>query len=391
MSIEVNLKNNKFILVFGAEDQYSGVATYRHALIQVLKERQAEAIYIIEVNSPVETAAVSNVDGITIIKLPPVLHNVSDAYAEMLGKYIHKDFDYVCITNFFPASFIVEGLRKTYRSIQILHVVHDMIWMALCSGDVSRLDNILVDTADDSRHSRLVKASYIDMARTFSSADSIICLCKATATFVKSRFASSNVVVISNGLPDEEKLHEVDDRRYLYQKFGLRPNSRIYLSVGRMSYAKGIDRLPDIFSKIKAKDPDAVLVVTGNADEFASKILGSIEPSLRSHIIVTGALPRKLLFRLYSISDAAIIVSRHEQCSMTGIELMMHGIPVIYMPAHGVTEMFKDGAGVSVEEALGSSDIIATLSSLSPRHIYESKYSFDIFCQNYTHLLRKGK
>ena len=60
-------------------------------------------------------------------------------------------------------------------------------------------------------------------------------------------------------------------------------------------------------------------------------------------ISYTGPIDKKELRRWYRIADVGVIPSFSEQCSYAGIEMMMHGLPIVASDGFGVRNMFQDG------------------------------------------------
>jgi len=65
-------------------------------------------------------------------------------------------------------------------------------------------------------------------------------------------------------------------------------------------------------------------------------------------VTYTGLNEKKEIRRWYQIADIGIIPSFSEQCSYVGIEMMMHGLPVVASDGFGVRNMFQDGVNAKV-------------------------------------------
>lgn len=74
--------------------------------------------------------------------------------------------------------------------------------------------------------------------------------------------------------------------------------------------------------------------------------LETLLPKMNStitRIIFTGLINKELLNKWYAIADIGIISSYYEQCSYTGIEMMMFGLPIIASDGYGIKNMFENG------------------------------------------------
>ena len=108
-----------------------------------------------------------------------------------------------------------------------------------------------------------------------------------------------------------------------------------------MTRSKGADRIHDLFRVNNAKEK--YLVYIGEDDVFKW-----IPPEIATCTYSLGFKSQSELHDLYSIADLGLFPSRHEQCSYTGIEFLMHGIPVIATSAYGVRDMFNSKNAIIV-------------------------------------------
>ena len=93
------------------------------------------------------------------------------------------------------------------------------------------------------------------------------------------------------------------------------------------------------FSQVLQVYPECRLVIAGFLLD-PSKVL-SLTGNAASKIIFTGQIPKKELDEWISITDIGILPSYTEQCCYWGIELMMHGVPVITTDGFNLQEMLN--------------------------------------------------
>ena len=72
---------------------------------------------------------------------------------------------------------------------------------------------------------------------------------------------------------------------------------------------------------------------------------------IRSRITFTGKVDKEELYQYYRIADVGVMPSFHEQCSYVGIEMMMHGVPLIGTSSTGLGEMIADDLKVRLDES----------------------------------------
>lgn len=86
----------------------------------------------------------------------------------------------------------------------------------------------------------------------------------------------------------------------------------------------------------KCLEARLVIVGDGNISQYLGFCSG-----LWGKVIFTGRLDKKQLYTLFRISELGVLPSLQEQCSYVGIEMMMHGIPVVGTDAMGISEMME--------------------------------------------------
>ncbi len=102
--------------------------------------------------------------------------------------------------------------------------------------------------------------------------------------------------------------------------------SKRVISVGRLEWQKGYDRLVDIWKLVNEKHPDWELVIFGD---------GSLEQDLKSLIKAAGLTNMyihpftKDISHEYSKSSIFVLSSRFEGFSLVLLEAMQHGLPCV--------------------------------------------------------------
>ena len=119
----------------------------------------------------------------------------------------------------------------------------------------------------------------------------------------------------------------------------------IIIYVGRLEETKGIYALLDAFKSVLKNYPKAKLVIAGS-DIFHS--FEHSDNSMATKVIYTGHLKASVLQQWYQMADIGVIPSYTEQCSCVGIEMMMHGLPIVASDGFGLRDMFKDGVNAIV-------------------------------------------
>ena len=112
------------------------------------------------------------------------------------------------------------------------------------------------------------------------------------------------------------------------------------LYVGVLSYSKGILTILQAMELLRQGGTTMQLTACGLYD---AAVLNRLKNDY-GHLPVnyTGVLPYEALEKFYRTCQLGIIASVQEQSSMTAIEMMKHGLPIVTTAADGLNEMFTD-------------------------------------------------
>jgi glycosyltransferase involved in cell wall biosynthesis len=172
--------------------------------------------------------------------------------------------------------------------------------------------------------------------------------CTAVSEFTRrsliefEKMPAAGIRVIYNGVPrpaNEARL----EKRVSREKLGVGPDRRVVLSVGRMDPIKDFSTLIRAFRTVVQEVPDALLVIAGGGDgryiedlrQNAERLgIGDWVRFLGNRRDVPDLLDACDVFALTSISEAA---------SMTILEAMAAGRPVVATRTGGNAELVVDG------------------------------------------------
>lgn len=128
-------------------------------------------------------------------------------------------------------------------------------------------------------------------------------------------------------------IHDFMWTTYLWADLG---TCRILLYVGRASEQKGIIDLLECFKVVLKVFPDCKLALMGEID---SKVIGAMDDKIRPNVLLLGEQPKIRVYEWYRIADIGILPSYYEQCSYTGIEMKIFGLPVISSDSFGLRQV----------------------------------------------------
>jgi len=174
--------------------------------------------------------------------------------------------------------------------------------------------------------------------------------------YIKAGLSLKKTIIIPNGL-DIEEFNTItrDSATHFKEKFGIAPDKKIILFLGRLHRIKGLDTLIPAFAEIIKKEPKAVLVLAGPDDEnYKREVLKFIdEVNLRtSDIVFTGMLVGEDKTAVYKESDVFVLPSYSENFGMVVVEAMYSCLPVVITKYVGIApEIIKNNAGIVIKKS----------------------------------------
>lgn len=153
--------------------------------------------------------------------------------------------------------------------------------------------------------------------------------------------------VVSNPIDTEAfGLGEDHEKENLKNKFSI--NDKTILFAGRFAPEKNIDVIVRAIALVKKKIPDVNLAMAGHGASLEDIKKLSQELGIENNIKFQGTLSKFELADLYRASEIFAITSTSETQSMTLIQAMACGIPVIGVRARALPE-YIEGNGILVE------------------------------------------
>jgi glycosyltransferase involved in cell wall biosynthesis len=162
--------------------------------------------------------------------------------------------------------------------------------------------------------------------------------------------ARSPIVIIPNAV---EVPHRKDPNRFL-NAFPELKDKRLILFLSRLHPKKGLDMLVRAWEVVHTRWPDAHLVIAGpdfegtkaNLDEFIS------EHDLQGSVVFTGMLNEPMKWSALAAAECFVLPSYSEGLSVSVLEAMGVGLPVIITKPCNMPEVQQYEAGWEIEPAL---------------------------------------
>jgi L-malate glycosyltransferase len=162
---------------------------------------------------------------------------------------------------------------------------------------------------------------------------------------IDSRFARDKVGVIHNGI-DPGPLPTEGDRRRARRNLGLASDAFVVATVARLDPVKDLLTLLEAFAEVRRRTPRAQLLIVGDGPERARLEERARRSDLAAAVRITGFRPD--VRALLPAADAYVSSSISEGISITILEAMAAGVPVIATAVGGTPEILADGSGVLV-------------------------------------------
>src|SRR3972149_134419 len=176
-------------------------------------------------------------------------------------------------------------------------------------------------------------------------------------------FPKSKSRVVVNGVDtavgDRVAVNNTSFRR----KLGLGSGDLVVTMIARFDPVKGHERLVGMLPELLKKIPNLKIVFAGDGERRSGTERLPKKLGVSSAVRFLGQ--RSDVFKIFKVSDAAILSSYHEGMPLTVLEAMACRLPVVGSDAVGIRDLVKDGeTGYLVDFDHGSGQLIKSLSKL---------------------------
>jgi glycosyltransferase involved in cell wall biosynthesis len=159
---------------------------------------------------------------------------------------------------------------------------------------------------------------------------------------IESRFPRELVRVIHNGI-EPAQVATALDRRRARMLLGLDERAFVVTTVARLDPVKDLVTLLDAFAFVRKRVPSARLVIVGDGPERQRLADRAEREDLAGSVQITGYRPD--VRALLPAADVYASSSISEGVSITILEAMATGIPVVATAVGGTPEILSDGTG----------------------------------------------
>lgn len=340
------MSKNVYILDEYASSAKNGIGTFMKGYIYCLKEIGAN-ICVIAFNAKCSEFSISFHQGIKYMMFPKFpkgeFINHPDIVDKFFQLHIEDSPENVFCFNHAPCDKLLNAVRQSHPLSKLVFFIHDQLWTAALKGNDKGYRRIILnkDCLEIQNEYKHVIAFHEVEKRVYESVDAVVSLSPSTYRLlldIYSVTSKDKFRLISNGLKRTSSITSIV-REKLRKQFCIGNDEKLILYVGRLTELKGINALYKAFDSVVKEYPLARLVIIGQVTEGN---LSSLLSRSLTRITYTGVLNPTEVRKWYQMADIGVIPSYTEQCSYVGIEMMMHGLPIVASDGFGVRDMFKD-------------------------------------------------
>lgn len=170
---------------------------------------------------------------------------------------------------------------------------------------------------------------------------------KSTATGI----APSRNVYIPNGV-DAAKFHPGNSFGVIDKDYGLDPGRPVVICPRRLEPKNGVEYFIRAIPHVRTQVPDVqFLIVGGGFPDERKRFEAMLDEFNQSHdVFFTGNVPNTAMPLFYALSTIATLPSLMEATSISGLEAMASGLPLVGTNVGGIPEIIEDGvSGILVD------------------------------------------
>ncbi len=183
-------------------------------------------------------------------------------------------------------------------------------------------------------------------------ADAVVCPSIVSQNELERHGLKKSTVLINNGI-DLKKIKTLTNQEKvsLREKFGIGKEAMTGLYSGRLSIDKSVDKLIFVWKKVVKENIGAVLVIIGDGPEKLKLMDLVRELNIEKNVLFLGVFPRNEIIKqsLYCLGDIFVTASKIENQSISMLEAMAHGLPIVGVNVRGTPELADSANSIIVE------------------------------------------
>lgn len=335
------------IINYGSNAAIYGIGTHIREYVHCLLGTGWK-IYLVELgldgkNAEVYVTENTQVQTIHIPYVPGAdMTTYNKTVCRLLRLYLKDSTDLIFHFHYLQSDSLLTHIKSYFPLSKSVLSIHYLYWSARLIGNLALYHDIV-----KKQNRKSVKKKYIDVIDNYqqekkfmNAVDKIVCLASDTYALLTELYGikEEKLAVIPNGLTPKKKQANFEMRKDIRRNYYIRDDEKLILFVGRIDFIKGVSPLLSCFDRVVSKYPNCRLVLIGDGNinnmiKYAGKAI--------TRITFIRRLDKNTLYQWYQVADLAVFPSYYEECSYVGIEMLMHGIPVVASNGYGVRNMFN--------------------------------------------------
>lgn len=346
--------------------EINGVANAVYELKKGLEER-GHTVYVFTVENPKVTEDENNVFRLTSIPLP-----------------LLKDRR-LCVSFLRKWKWMIRRLN-----LDVIHTHTEFILGHLGRVSAEKLGIVHIHTYHTQyedythylkipeEHSRLAKAVVRKFSRRCCNlAQGIIVPTKKTEQLLKTYGVSSPISIQPSGM-DVAKFWNTNPEiiKRLQCQYGIDPDSRVFLFVGRLAREKNIGEILRLLAPVLKEYPESRFMIIGEGPEKEKLQKMITELGIEQSVIMTGGVPFAEIENYYALGDIFVCASNSETQGLTYIEAMASGLCLLVKQDECLSGVLKPGVNgftyIDEKDFFSKMSELLHMDELSRRRITEN-------------------
>ena len=140
----------------------------------------------------------------------------------------------------------------------------------------------------------------------------------------------------------------------LREKLGLKPETPVVLSLGRVAFEKNLDDALSVFAEALEEVPDAMFIIVGGGPAMSALQEHVSALEIDDHVIFTGEVNHNDVYGYYKMGDVFVSASVSETQGLTFIEAVTADTPVVAIHSPYLDTIVTDeNIGTLVDDSFG--------------------------------------
>lgn len=301
--------------------EINGVATSVYMLKREL-EKQGHNVYVFTTTSPGAPELEHNV--FRVPSIPCILiteRRVGLFYQHSLANVIKKlNLDVIHTHTEFSLGIFGRIMAKELK-LPIVHTYH----------------TIYEDYTHYITRIRLLDSRAKAFMRVFSkvccnTVEEVIVPTEKTKNLLEKYSVHQKINVVPTGIDlgkFDPKLYPTEDTLALRKSYGIAPEDKVLLYLGRISPEKNMKEILKAMPEYMKRHEDVRFVIVGSGPDKEAMEALTKELGLSERVLFTGPQPWDQIGRFYQLGDVFVSASNSETQGLTYIEAMAAGLPVV--------------------------------------------------------------